>query len=156
MARATQAPPPPSPGYATWSRDPAVSLFAVLPLWLLYEGLRLLLAPGERNGAEALVAHSLRALGPQAVPMIRVIFGLTAALHGRIDVVDGVVQQRNFPDYPLLTLARSPRIETHLVDSEGPPRGVGEPGLPPVAPALANALFALTGQRLRDLPLSLP
>ena len=80
MARATQAPPPPSPGYATWSRDPAVSLFAVLPLWLLYEGLRLLLAPGERNGAEALVAHSLRALGPQAVPMIRVIFGLTVLI----------------------------------------------------------------------------
>lgn len=64
-------------GYAAWSRDPATSLFAVLPLWLAYEGLRLLLAPGERNGAEVLVSESLRALGPHAVPMMRAIFALT-------------------------------------------------------------------------------
>jgi isoquinoline 1-oxidoreductase beta subunit len=84
-----------------------------------------------------------------------VVFGLTAALHGRIDIDGGVVRQKNFPDYPLLTLARTPRIETHIVASTHPPAGVGEPGVPPVAPALANALFALTGQRLRELPLSL-
>jgi isoquinoline 1-oxidoreductase beta subunit len=84
-----------------------------------------------------------------------VVFGLTAALHGRIDLDGGVVRQKNFPDYPLLTLARTPRIETHIVASTHPPAGVGEPGVPPVAPALANALFALTGQRLRELPLSL-
>ncbi|MEY4563269.1 MAG: hypothetical protein RLZZ618_2546 [Pseudomonadota bacterium] len=84
-----------------------------------------------------------------------VIFGLTAALHGRIDIHDGAVQQANFPSYPLLTLAESPRIETHLVPSARPPGGAGEPGTPPVAPALANALFALTGQRLRELPLRL-
>jgi isoquinoline 1-oxidoreductase beta subunit len=82
-----------------------------------------------------------------------VIFGLTAALFGEIRIVAGEVQAKNFPDQPLLGLAQSPRIETHLVPSERPPTGVGEPGLPPLAPALANAWFALTGQRLRDLPL---
>jgi isoquinoline 1-oxidoreductase beta subunit len=84
-----------------------------------------------------------------------IVFALAAALHGRIDIVDGVVQQSNFPDLPLVTLAQTPRIETHLVPSTNPPGGVGEPGTPPLAPALANALFALTGQRLRELPLKL-
>jgi hypothetical protein len=82
-----------------------------------------------------------------------VMFGLAAALHGRIDIQRGVVQQRNFPDHPLLTLARTPTVQTHIVPSSAPPGGVGEVGLPPVAPALANALFALTGRRQRTLPL---
>jgi isoquinoline 1-oxidoreductase beta subunit len=84
-----------------------------------------------------------------------VIFGLTAALHGRIDIVDGQVQQHNFPDYPLLGLKDVPAIETHIVPSTEPPSGMGEPGVPPVAPAVANALFVLTKQRLRELPLKL-
>lgn len=84
-----------------------------------------------------------------------VIFGLSAALFGRIDIKAGRVQQRSFSDYPLLTLAQSPKVETHFVASDNPPRGVGEIAVPPVAPALANALFALTGQRLRSLPLTL-
>ena len=84
-----------------------------------------------------------------------VVFGLSAALFGRIDIATGAVRQRNFPDYPLLMLADTPRIETHLVPSTRAPSGVGEPGTPPVAPALANAMFALTGQRLRELPLTL-
>ncbi|EWS57815.1 Isoquinoline 1-oxidoreductase subunit beta [Methylibium sp. T29-B] len=82
-----------------------------------------------------------------------IVFGLSAALHGGIDIVAGVVQQKNFPGQPLLTLAESPRIETHLVASEHPPGGVGEPGTPPIAPAVANALFVLTGVRRRGLPL---
>lgn len=82
-----------------------------------------------------------------------VIFGLSAALHGRIDLVGGVVQQKNFPDHPLLSLKEAPQVETHIVASALPPTGMGEPGVPPVAPAVANALFALTGQRLRELPL---
>ena len=82
-----------------------------------------------------------------------IIFGLTAALFGRIDIEGGVVQQRNFPDYPLLSLAQTPLIETHLIASRHAPTGVGEPGTPPVAPALANAWFALTGERRRRLPL---
>jgi isoquinoline 1-oxidoreductase subunit beta len=85
-----------------------------------------------------------------------VIFGLTAALHGRIDIVDSQVQQKNFPDQALLGMRDAPPlIETHLVASTRPPTGMGEPALPPVAPALANAVFALTGQRLRSLPLAL-
>ncbi len=84
-----------------------------------------------------------------------VVFGLTAALHGRIDIREGRVQQKNFPHYPLLGLAQTPRIETHIVPSDTPPTGVGEPGVPPIAPAVANALFALTGKRLRELPLAL-
>jgi isoquinoline 1-oxidoreductase beta subunit len=83
-----------------------------------------------------------------------VIFGLSAALHGRIDIENGAVRQKNFPDYPLLTLAQTPLIETHWVRSEAPPTGLGEPALPPIAPALANALFALSGRRLRELPLA--
>lgn len=82
-----------------------------------------------------------------------VIFGLSAALHGRVDIEGGMVKQQNFTDVPLITLAQAPRVETHLVPSERPPTGVGEPGLPPVAPAVANALFALTGERRRRLPL---
>ncbi len=82
-----------------------------------------------------------------------ILFGLSAALHGRIDIVDGTVQQKNYPDQPLLRLADAPAIEVHLLPSEHPPAGVGEPGTPPVAPAVANALFALTGRRWRELPL---
>ncbi len=82
-----------------------------------------------------------------------VVFGLSAALFGRIDIDGGVVKQKNFPDYPLLTLAQTPVIETHTVPSNLPPTGMGEPALPPVAPAVANALFVLTGRRLRELPL---
>ncbi len=84
-----------------------------------------------------------------------VIFGLSAALHGRIDIEASVVKQRNYPDYQLIGMADAPRIETHLVASTRSPGGVGEPGTPPIAPALANALFALTGERLRALPLAL-
>lgn len=82
-----------------------------------------------------------------------VIFGLTAALHGRIDIQDGVVQQGNFPSYPMLRMASAPVVQTWIVASQRPPGGVGEPGVPPVAPAVANALFALTGERRRSLPL---
>ena len=82
-----------------------------------------------------------------------VIFGLTAALHGRIDIHEGVVQQGNFGDYLMVRMAAAPLVETWIVPSERSPGGVGEPGVPPIAPAVANALFALTGQRARSLPL---
>ena len=84
-----------------------------------------------------------------------VIFALSAALYGRIDIEGSAVKQTNFPNHPILTLAETPAIETHLVPSTNPPGGVGEPGTPPLAPALANALFVLTGRRLRELPLTL-
>ena len=82
-----------------------------------------------------------------------VIFGLTAALFGKIDIKDGVVQQSNFPTYPMVQLAQAPVVQTFIVPSNRPPTGVGEPGLPPIAPAVSNALFALTGKRQRSLPL---
>lgn len=82
-----------------------------------------------------------------------VVYGLSAALHGEITLKQGRVQQRNFHDYPVLRIQEMPQVEVHIVPSQERMGGVGEPGVPPVAPALANALFALTGQRLRRLPI---
>jgi isoquinoline 1-oxidoreductase subunit beta len=84
-----------------------------------------------------------------------VIFGLTAALYGEITVKDGVVEQSNFHDYPLLRMNESPTIHIHLVPSTEKPGGIGEPVTAMIAPAVANAVFAGTGQRLRKLPLRL-
>lgn len=84
-----------------------------------------------------------------------ILFGLTAALFGEITWAQGRVQQSNFAQYRIALLRDSPRIETHIVPSQREPTGAGEPGVPPIAPAIANALFALTGQRLRALPLRL-
>jgi len=84
-----------------------------------------------------------------------IVFGLSAALHGEIVIEQGRVQQSNFHDQAILRIDECPQIETEVIASSEPPEGVGEPGTPPVAPALANALFALTGQRLRSLPLRL-
>ena len=84
-----------------------------------------------------------------------VLFGLSAALYGRIDIEAGAVRQSNFHDYRQLRLAETPVIETVFIASTRDPAGLGEPGTPPVAPALANAWFALTGQRQRELPLRL-
>ena len=84
-----------------------------------------------------------------------VCFALSAALHGQVTIQNGVVQQRNFPDAPLVRMQNAPAVQTWIVPSERPPAGVGEPGVPPLAPAVANALFGLTGRRLRSLPLVL-
>ena len=85
-----------------------------------------------------------------------IIFGLTAALFGEITLKAGRVQQANFPDYDMLRMARTPRIETHIVESGIEHLGgVGEPGTPPIAPAVCNAIFAATGKRLRRLPIRL-
>jgi isoquinoline 1-oxidoreductase beta subunit len=81
------------------------------------------------------------------------IFGMTSALHGAITVKRGAVEQSNFRDYPLARIGEAPRrIHVELIPGEGPPGGIGEPGVPPVAPAIMNAVFALTGQRVRTLP----
>jgi isoquinoline 1-oxidoreductase beta subunit len=84
-----------------------------------------------------------------------VVFGLSAALHGEITFREGRVQQSNFHDYPPLRLHEMPVVEVHIVPSTEKPSGVGEPGVPPIAPAVANAVFAATGKRLRRLPLRL-
>ena len=83
-----------------------------------------------------------------------IVFGLTAALYGKVGVEDGVVQLGNFPSQPLASMAEAPQVQTHIMASARPPSGVGEPGVPPLAPALANALYALTGKRIRALPLA--
>ena len=82
-----------------------------------------------------------------------IVYGLSAALKGEITLKDGRVQQSNFPDYDAIRMADMPQIDTVLLPSTAAPGGVGEPGTPPVAPAVANAWFALRGERLRRLPL---
>jgi CO/xanthine dehydrogenase Mo-binding subunit len=84
-----------------------------------------------------------------------IVFGLTAALKGRITIRDGAVEQSNFHDYQMLRMDEVPEIEVSIIETDAPPTGVGEPGTPPAAPALANAIFAATGTRLRDLPLQI-
>jgi len=81
------------------------------------------------------------------------VYGLSLALHGEITAENGEVQQTNFNNYPVLRMHEAPEINAHLIDRDDqPPGGVGEPGTPPVAPALANAIFSATGQRIRTLP----
>jgi isoquinoline 1-oxidoreductase beta subunit len=84
-----------------------------------------------------------------------VLFGLSAALHGEITLKEGRVQQSNFGDYPVLRMSEAPHVETIIMPSAAHPEGVGEPAVPPIAPAVASAVFKLTGQRLRRLPLRL-
>ena len=82
-------------------------------------------------------------------------FGLSAALYGAITLKNGEVEQSNYHDYPILRINEMPRVDVHIVPSTAAPTGVGEPGVPPVAPAVANALAAATGKRVRKLPLKL-
>ena len=81
-------------------------------------------------------------------------FGLSAALYGAIHFEDGAAIESNFHDHPMLRMADAPHIEVHIVPSAAPPTGVGEPGTPPIAAAVANAIYAATGERRRALPLS--
>ncbi|QOT75764.1 xanthine dehydrogenase family protein molybdopterin-binding subunit [Cupriavidus basilensis] len=83
-----------------------------------------------------------------------IIFGLTAALYGQVQIKDGQVVQANFPDYPLLKMGETPVIETHLVPSTAEPSGAGEIAVPPVAPAVAHAVAQLTGKPVRQLPIA--
>ncbi len=82
-----------------------------------------------------------------------IVFGLSAALHQEITVRNGAVEQRNFTDFPALRLSEAPDIRVRFLDSDAPMGGLGEPGVPPIAPAVANAVFALTGERVRALPI---
>ncbi|WP_188109726.1 xanthine dehydrogenase family protein molybdopterin-binding subunit [Pseudohalioglobus sediminis] len=102
--------------------------------------------------------HCGRAVNPDVVRQQMeggMVFGLCAALKGEITLRDGAVQQGNFHDYPLLRINEVPEIEVAIIDSDAAPTGVGEPATPPAAPALGNAIFAATGQRLRQLPFKL-
>lgn len=82
-----------------------------------------------------------------------IVFGLSAALHGEITLKDGRVEQSNFNNYPVLRMNEMPEVEVHIVESNEKPGGVGEPGVPAIAPAVCNAIFTLTGKRIRKLPI---
>ena len=84
-----------------------------------------------------------------------IIFGLSAALKNEITVKNGAIEQTNFDGYDPIRITEAPPIEVHLMASHADPGGMGEPALPPIAPAVANAIFAATGQRLRRLPFQL-
>jgi isoquinoline 1-oxidoreductase beta subunit len=83
-----------------------------------------------------------------------IVFGLSAALYDAITLKNGRVEQGNFDDYPLLAIDETPQVEVHIIPSTEAPGGIGEPGVPPVAPAVANAVFAVTGARVRTLPMT--
>ncbi|MDQ5987744.1 MAG: Isoquinoline 1-oxidoreductase subunit beta [Syntrophus sp. SKADARSKE-3] len=83
-----------------------------------------------------------------------IVYGLTAVLYGEITVQNGRVVQGNFNNYPLLRIGRMPAVEVHIVPSMENPGGIGEPGTPPIAPAVTNAIFAATGKRIRRLPIA--
>jgi isoquinoline 1-oxidoreductase beta subunit len=88
----------------------------------------------------------------QAQIQSAIIFGITAALHGEITLKDGRVQQSNFDDYQMLRMNEAPAIEVHIVRNSEPPGGMGECGTSAIVPAVANAIFAATGKRLRKMP----
>jgi isoquinoline 1-oxidoreductase beta subunit len=83
-----------------------------------------------------------------------VVYGLTALFYGEITIDKGRVAQSNFHDYPLLRIPQMPEVDVHIVESHEEPGGVGEPAVPPIAPAVTNALFQITGKRVRRLPLA--
>jgi isoquinoline 1-oxidoreductase beta subunit len=82
-----------------------------------------------------------------------IAFGLSATLREAVTLVEGEVQETNFHQYRSLRMNEMPQVEVHIMTSNEPPSGVGEPGVPPIAPALSNALFAATGVRIRELPI---
>ncbi len=115
------------------------------------------------DGGKSLRVHKVtcavdcgRAMNPSTVVAQMesgIVFGLTAAFYGEVTLKDGRIDQANFDSYPMLKLAQTPAIEVHIVESGAELGGIGEPGTPPIAPAVANALFAATGKRIRSLPL---
>ncbi len=92
--------------------------------------------------------------GAQSQVESAIVYGLSACLYGELTLDKGRIQQSNFHDYQVLRMAAMPPVEVHFVPSNDPPTGLGEPGLPPLAPAIANAIFKLNGKRLRSLPFS--
>jgi isoquinoline 1-oxidoreductase subunit beta len=103
------------------------------------------------------VIHCGQAVNPDSVKAQMeggIIFGLSAATRGKITLKEGAVEQSNFHDYPMMKMSETPSIEVKIIESTDDPTGVGETAVPPIAPAVANAIFAATGERLRRLPFS--
>ena len=82
-----------------------------------------------------------------------IVYGLTAALYNEVTIKNGRVEQSNFNDYPVLRMSEMPKVEVHILQGQGDQGGIGEPGTPPIAPAVCNAIFAATGKRIRKLPI---
>jgi isoquinoline 1-oxidoreductase beta subunit len=82
-----------------------------------------------------------------------IAFGLSAAFSRGVTLTDGMIEESNFHEYPLLAMSGMPLVEVHILESDRDPSGVGEMGIPPAAPAVANAIYNLTGQRNRSFPL---
>jgi isoquinoline 1-oxidoreductase beta subunit len=83
-----------------------------------------------------------------------IAFGLTAVLKGKVTIKKGRVQQSNFDDFPLLRMDEMPKVEVHIVTSTSPPTGIGEVPVPPIGPAVTNAIAAATGKRIRTIPVT--
>ena len=83
-----------------------------------------------------------------------IVDGLSTMAMQQITMRDGEIQEDNFHQYPLMRIASTPEIDVHFIQSENHPTGLGEPALPPLAPAVTNAIFAATGERIRSMPLS--
>jgi len=105
---------------------------------------------GGEGEAVGLVGES----GSGKSTVLRAVAGLIPYASGEITLAHGAVEQQNFPNYPVVRLADCPSIEVHIKESDAPLGGGGEPGTPPVAPAVTNAIFAATGIRIRELPIS--
>ena len=82
-----------------------------------------------------------------------IVYGLNAALYNEITIKNGRVEQSNFNDYPMMRMSEMPKVEVHILQGQGDQGGIGEPGTPPIAPAVCNAIFAATGKRIRKLPI---
>jgi isoquinoline 1-oxidoreductase beta subunit len=100
-------------------------------------------------------AHIGRVVNPEGAKQQMeggILYGLSAALYGNVPIVGGAPTANNFSDYPVARMNEAPDIKTFFVDSDDTPTGLGEPGVPPVAPAMANAMYRLTKKRVRKLP----
>jgi isoquinoline 1-oxidoreductase beta subunit len=148
---------------AGWDSPPPAGRHRGIALWQFGETYLAEVAEISVTGAGAVRVHRVVCavdcgivVNPDTVEaqmQSSVVYGLTAALYGTITIQSGRVVQSNFHDYPMLKLAEMPEVEVHLVKSEAAPGGVGEAGLPPIAPAVCNAIFAATGKRIRRLPI---
>jgi isoquinoline 1-oxidoreductase beta subunit len=148
---------------AGWETPPAPGTHRGIAVYASYGSYAAAVAEIAMEGGEVRVKHVVVALdsghvaAPDAVVAQvegSVVWALTATLFGEITIKDGRVAQSNFHDYPMLRIDRMPVVEAVLAPSGGFWGGVGEPAVPPVAPALANAIFAVTGKRIRSLPLT--
>jgi isoquinoline 1-oxidoreductase beta subunit len=150
---------------AGWGRAPGSGRAMGLALHASFESIvaqvaEVSIEPGNRIRVHRVVCavdcgQPINPLGIEAQVQGGIAFGLGAALYSKITFRDGRVEQSNFHDYQVLRIDEMPRVEVHIVQSHAKMGGIGEPGTPPIAPAVGNALFALTGKRLRSLPFQL-